>query len=531
MANIPIYIPTYISDDRYNPSKVLPRLLFYNNKLQSEDYYLEGYPSGSTGSLSIVSQSAFPYFDNYNVVTGSFPTTGSKSLLFFNETAAYGSQPNTSVYSEYWNRYVELLYNPYTKLLNCSAIIPLADYRNINQNDIVEFRGSYYHLRAINDYSLKNGECSIQLLGPILDDALNLPKVLFPKCLGYDETDCLLACYNKCECTPPCPPSQFFFSSVPQNEFVFQINVTTAPYTLSLPIKQTTLLTNLNVEDYPTLFTASWGDGSPLSYISGSNNTTDSLHTYSQTGSYEVRLKGKCAQFGNNTTDGAMYSLRSVLTEVKEWGSMNFARVSFNSCEFLSTIPDGCPGMYSILTHISMFDGLAGFSPDPPPIGNPPANLFKWCFNAGLAQSHQAVFARNLSITEIPERLFYYQPWAYFFASCFSGCFNITKLPNELFAPRPNYGSDYVYFHNIGSTFRAMFSLQSIPPNLFDPLLGSVNSYAFNTFSLPSTATPIITGSAPQLWSTPNSNTWNASNFFENQTALSNYASIPGGWK
>ena len=35
-------------------------------------------------------------------------------------------------------------------------------------NDIVEFRGNYYHLRAINDYNLKNGECQIQLLGPIL---------------------------------------------------------------------------------------------------------------------------------------------------------------------------------------------------------------------------------------------------------------------------------------------------------------------------------------------------------------------------
>jgi hypothetical protein len=39
-------------------------------------------------------------------------------------------------------------------------------------NDIVELRGNYYHLRAINDYNLKNGECNIQLLGPILDDAL-----------------------------------------------------------------------------------------------------------------------------------------------------------------------------------------------------------------------------------------------------------------------------------------------------------------------------------------------------------------------
>ena len=173
MAIIPIYIPTYINSPEYTPAKVQPRLLFYNGMLDCESYYIE---SGSTGFGGIsFEQSSFPYFDNYSVVTGSFPTTGSKSLLFYNEEAVYGQVPNESLYSEYWSEYVSLLYNPRTKLLNASAIIPLADYFKIELNDVVEFRGNYYHLRAINDYNLKNGECSLQLLGPILSDALNLP--------------------------------------------------------------------------------------------------------------------------------------------------------------------------------------------------------------------------------------------------------------------------------------------------------------------------------------------------------------------
>ena len=40
-------------------------------------------------------------------------------------------------------------------------------------NDIVEWRGNYYHLRAINDYNLTNGECKLQLLGPIIPNALD----------------------------------------------------------------------------------------------------------------------------------------------------------------------------------------------------------------------------------------------------------------------------------------------------------------------------------------------------------------------
>ena len=165
---IPIYIPTYISDASFNPSRVLPRLFFYNGMIECEPYYIE---SGSVDNYGVsFEQTAFPYFDNYNVVTGSFPTEDSLSLLFNNEGASYGTVPSGSLYTNYWEKYISLLYNPKTRLLNCSAIIPLADYVKMELNDIVNFRGNYYHLRAINDYSLKDGTCDLQLLGPIISD-------------------------------------------------------------------------------------------------------------------------------------------------------------------------------------------------------------------------------------------------------------------------------------------------------------------------------------------------------------------------
>jgi hypothetical protein len=168
---IPIYIPTYISDAAYKPARVLPRLLFYNGLVDCETWYLE---SGSlTESGVTIAQSAFPYFDNYDVVSGSFPTIDSNSLLFQNENTSYGTIPSGSLYSQYWEKYITLLYNPKTRLLNCSAIIPLADYTKMELNDIVNFRGNYYHLRAINDYSLKTGECNLQLLGPIIPDVFD----------------------------------------------------------------------------------------------------------------------------------------------------------------------------------------------------------------------------------------------------------------------------------------------------------------------------------------------------------------------
>jgi hypothetical protein len=49
----------------------------------------------------------------------------------------------------------------------------LADYFNLELNDVAEFRGNYYHLRAINDYNLTTGECNVQLLGPIISDTIS----------------------------------------------------------------------------------------------------------------------------------------------------------------------------------------------------------------------------------------------------------------------------------------------------------------------------------------------------------------------
>jgi hypothetical protein len=160
----------------YAPARVLPHIYFYNGKKASETYYIQGYFNGNTGSVISNAVDAFPYFDNYE---GQDPQSGSRSLLFFNEPAVYGTTPTGSLYSDYWETYVSLLYNPRTRLVNCEAIIPLADYFKMELNDIVEWRGNYYHLRAINEYNLSNGECQLQLLGPLYPPVISnlLPQL------------------------------------------------------------------------------------------------------------------------------------------------------------------------------------------------------------------------------------------------------------------------------------------------------------------------------------------------------------------
>ena len=169
-----IFIPTLISSVDYQPVRTLPHIYFYNGLKDCEPYYIQHYPSGSTAYVETSVHEQFPYLDYYD---GVEPTTGSNSLLFFNETPPYGVTPTGSLYTEYWDKYVSLLYNPRTRLINASAIIPLADYFDMELNDIVQWRGNYYHLRAINDYNLKDGTCKIQLLGPIISDAATVTQL------------------------------------------------------------------------------------------------------------------------------------------------------------------------------------------------------------------------------------------------------------------------------------------------------------------------------------------------------------------
>ena len=170
----PVYIPYYITNDSKTPAaRVMPRIMFYNGLLPATPYWVGGYAS-DTGSAPTTKYYEFPYFDNYSVLSGSVvPSTGSYSLLYNNETPSLGTTPTESLISTYWQTYLELLYNPRTRLVNAAAVIPLADYFDMELNDLVQFRSNYYHLRAINDYNLTTGECAVQLLGPVIPDAVS----------------------------------------------------------------------------------------------------------------------------------------------------------------------------------------------------------------------------------------------------------------------------------------------------------------------------------------------------------------------
>lgn len=172
MALQKMFIPTFIANAEFQPAQVRPRMFFYNGKLTTTPYNMQ-ITSGVNSSF-VTNNDFYPYFDHYSTGSASeVPSADSDSNLFLNEGASLGTIPQDTLYSKYWSKYVGLLYDPKTRLIEMSAVIPFADYVELELNDIVFFRGNHYHLRAINKYNLKTGECNLQLLGPIIDDTLD----------------------------------------------------------------------------------------------------------------------------------------------------------------------------------------------------------------------------------------------------------------------------------------------------------------------------------------------------------------------
>jgi hypothetical protein len=169
-----LYIPTFIANENFQPAIINPRVFFYNGKRNiSPDFKILGLEANLV-QATVDEHSAFPYFDHYSAADANTgPTSNSESLLFFNEGTAYGSLPSETLYTKYWQTYIELLYNPKTRFIECEANLPFALYVDLKLNDVVLFKGSHYHLRAINNYNLKTGDCNLQLLGPIIKDSLD----------------------------------------------------------------------------------------------------------------------------------------------------------------------------------------------------------------------------------------------------------------------------------------------------------------------------------------------------------------------
>ena len=302
-------------------------------------------------------------------------------------------------------------------------------------------------------------------------------------------------------------------------------------------------------------FVVYWGDGN-FDTITAYNQA-ETLHSYSSGGVYQITIDGKC---GGWSFDNGVDKLK--ITYVNQWGNvgLDFFSYAFYGCSNLTSIASDGIKSSSILsmsrafreTSITsipsgLFDNVSDISDCVEtfyscPITSIPSGLFD---NAPSINSFSSCFY-STNITSIPTDLFRYNTSVTSFVNCFVFT-NITSIPTDLF----RYNTLVVNFQGV---FQLCYYLTSIPENLFYyNTLVTNYSYAFyycRNITLPSiifnTSNLSIvtnfnyymaaastsysnTGTTQDIWNYATSAT--SLNAFINQTSITNYASIPNGWK
>jgi hypothetical protein len=288
-------------------------------------------------------------------------------------------------------------------------------------------------------------------------------------------------------------------SSTQSYPFVFKVTTTSAGVTFTLPLVDFGALTpNISV---------TWGDGNSNTITSSTSGGR--IHTYASAGTYTVSVYGNMPGFKVNNN----VAIRSLITELVQWGVVGLRTFDFYGCNNLTAIPGsgtlsgvgGYTGLSEVTTFTSAFRGTG--------ITSIPTDLFNYSPNA---VNISATF-QSTAITSIPSGLFNSVPLVTNFSSCFSNCTALTTVPSTLFDLCPNVV-------NFASTFQNCRLLTS--PLQFTYNL-SVSTFV-SVYNM-STTTNSMSGTAPEIWNRIPAPA--GTNAFNNCLGLSNYASIPANFK
>jgi len=298
--------------------------------------------------------------------------------------------------------------------------------------------------------------------------------------------------------------------------FIFELTTTSPNETVVMPHRATA-----NVD-----YIINYGDGSGAKKVQVYNSVNAS-HSYSDIGTYTVKIEGICNSFESFEGDA---NIPLTLTKIVSWGRVGLTYLTLSGCNLITEIPnDNYGGLKDVLSFGGTFTGLG--------ILSIPSRLFRY---VGNVSNFQSCFDGCANITEVPEGLMDYCTSAVNVKIMFDDCASLQTIHASLFANCPLI--DSIYF-----TFKAT-ALTNIPDGLLDncPLIINAMGAFENTdiVSIPAnlfahqTMTNLyntfknctqITGDVPALWLTYPAMALPQS--FNGCINASNYASIPANWK
>jgi len=284
--------------------------------------------------------------------------------------------------------------------------------------------------------------------------------------------------------------------------FVFKVTTTSANTIFTTPLVDFGGLA-------PSLI-ISWGDGTANSPLITASNSVDRIHTYVTPGTYTITISGFMPGFvvNNNT------AIRTLITELVQWGIVGLRTINFYGCLNLTAIPGnaslsgvgGYTGLSEVLNFTNFMNGTR--------ISSIPSDIFNYSPNATSCNS---AFSSIPTITTVPTGLFNSLPLVTSFASCFFACSALTTVPSTLFDLNTNVTT-------FSGTFRNCRALTNVLQ-----FTNNTNVTTFTNLYNMSSATNALVGTAPELWNripTPA-----GTDAFNNCFGLTNYASIPVNFK
>lgn len=284
--------------------------------------------------------------------------------------------------------------------------------------------------------------------------------------------------------------------------FVFKVTTTTANTVFTTPLIDFGGLT-------PNLI-ISWGDGTANSPLITASNSVNRTHTYVSAGTYTITISGFMPGFAVNNNA----SIRTLITELVQWGIVGLRSVNFYGCLNLTAIPGstsldevgGYTGLNEVLNFTNFMNGTR--------ITSIPTDIFDYSPNA---TSFNSAFSSISTITTVPTGLFDNVPLVTSFASCFFACSTLTSVPSTLFDLNTNVTT-------FSGTFRNCRALTNVLQ-----FTNNINVTTFTNLYNMSSTTNALVGTAPELWlRTP---TPAGTDAFNNCTGLTNFASIPVNFK
>ena len=223
---------------------------------------------------------------------------------------------------------------------------------------------------------------------------------------------------------------------IEDKKFITEWTVT-AGTTITLPIR---IVPNITIE---------WGDGTEEVCT-----TVKPTHTYEQSGTYEIKIKGDMKEWTFNSINTS----KDYITRIKQWGSVGGTSINFNGCTNLAgTIPSHkLENEFSKMTNVSqMFLDCTKLT------GSIPEDLF--LYSPNISTFNQAFYGCTGLTGKIPEKLFEKNTKASSFTYTFTNCTGLTgEIPAKLFEKNTKANN----FENIFSNCTGLTG--EIPAQLFE---------------------------------------------------------------